>query len=100
MGTEGWPNNTSNVVRAGDLLNVVGLDYVVQAVDDADSDGSGRTTFTINPPTFTGGSAAHGGAVTTTDVVINAKIIDQPNFPPVGNAFWYEGFSIIFNEAP
>ena len=100
MATTGWPTSTSNVARAGDLLKVANLDYVVQVVDDANSDGSGDAVLSINPPTFTGSTVASGSAVTTTDVTISAKIIDQPNFPPVGNAFWYTGFSITFNEAP
>ena len=100
MNTTGWPNSTSNVARAGDLLKVAGLEYVVQVVDDANSDGVGDAALAINPPTFTGGDVSGGSAVTTTNVTINAKIIDPPNFPPVGNAFWYEGFSITFNEAP
>jgi len=100
MNTTGWPTTTSNVARAGDLIKVANLDYVVQIVDDADSDGAGDAALAINPPTFAGGTVAGGSAVTTTDVTILAKILDQPNFPPVGNAFWYQGFSITFNEAP
>lgn len=100
LNTTGWPVSTSNVAMAGDIIKVAGVSHVLQVVDNASSDGSGNSALSVNPPIFTGSSPSTGAAITTTDVTISAKIITQPNFPPVGNAFWYEGFTITFNEAP
>jgi len=98
--TDGWPISTSNVARAGDVISVVGVGSVLQVVDDANSDGAGDATLSVNPPIFVGSEPLDNAVITTTDVTINAVIADQPTWPPVGNAFWYQGFSLSFREAP
>ena len=98
--TDGWPTSTSNVVRAGDVIKVAGVNPVLQIVDDANSDGAGEASLYINPPIFVGGSPSDNAAITTTDVTITAVIAAEPNWPPVGNAFWYQGFSLTFRESP
>lgn len=100
LNTTGWPVSTSNVARAGDVIKVAGISHVLQVVDDANSDGSGNAALSINPPIFAGGSPSDAAAITTTDVTVSAKIIEAPNWPPVGNAFWYQGFTVKFSEAP
>lgn len=98
--TTGWPTSTSNVARAGDLIKIAGVGSTLQITDDANSDGAGDATLYINPPIFVGGEPSNGAAVTTTNVDISAVILEEPNWPPVQNAFWYEGFSLTFREAP
>lgn len=98
--TDGWPLSTSNVVRAGDVIRVVGVGAVLQITEDANSDGAGEATLAINPPIFTGGSPLDNATVTTTDVTVNVVIAQEPNWPPVGNAFWYQGFELTFRESP
>lgn len=98
--TAGWPNSTSNVARAGDLIKIAGVGSTLQVTDDANSNGSGVATLNINPPIFVGDEPSAGAAVTTTNVDISAVILSEPAWPPISNAFWYDGFSITFREAP
>lgn len=98
--TQNWPTNTSNVVRAGDLISIAGVGPTLQITDDANSNASGYATLYFNPPIFTGNAPSVGAAVTTTDVTINAIISEEPDWPSVGNSFWYQGFKLTFRESP
>ena len=41
--TTGWPSSTSNVARAGDLINIAGVGYTLEVTDDANSSGAVAT---------------------------------------------------------
>jgi len=95
--TAGWPNSTSNVARAGDLIKAAGLGYTLEVTDDANSNGSGVATLSVSPPMWS--SPTSGGAVTTTNVKMSAVIMDM-NIPNISNAFYYDGVTVSFREAP
>lgn len=97
--TAGWPISTNNVSRAGDLISIAGIQRVFQVVEDANSNGSGIADLVINPSIYSGGSPSNGAAVTTTGVEINA-IVMEVSQTSISNAFYYDGMSITFREAP
>jgi len=97
IGTSGWPTSTSNVVRAGDLLKIANVGYTLEVTDDANSDGGGNATISVNPPVWTAPSG--GSSITTTDVTINAVLMSL-DIPEISNAFYYDGIQVSFREAP
>jgi len=97
IATSGWPNSTSNVVRAGDLLKIANVPYTVEVTDDANSGGGGGATISINPPIWT--APAGGSAITTTSVDITAKIMEL-SIPEISNSFYYDGVTVAFRESP
>lgn len=76
LDTTGWPISTSEVVKEGDRIKVAGLNRVIEIAADADSDGSGNATLSIDPPILSGNSPANGASVTTTGVTYRAFIDD------------------------
>lgn len=94
--TTGWPSSTSNVARAGDLINIAGVGYTLEVTDDANSSGA-VATLKVNPPIWT--APSNGAAVTTTSVSINA-IIMELDLPSVTNAFYYDEITVKFREVP
>lgn len=95
--TTGWPLSTSNVSRAGDLISIAGIQRTFEVTDDASSDGSGNATLSVSPAIYT--APSNGAAVTTTDVNINAVIMEINN-ASIQDAFYYTGLQISFREAP
>lgn len=76
LDTTGWPVSTNNVVREGDVIKVAGINHVIEIAADANSDGSGNATLSIDPPILSGNSPANGASVTTTGVTYRAFIRD------------------------
>ena len=94
--TTGWPSSTSNVARAGDLIKIAGLGYTLEVTDDANSSGV-VATLKVSPPVWE--APAGGAAVTTTDVKMDAVIMNL-SIPNISNAFYYDGIQVEFRESP
>ncbi len=99
LNTKLWSNNITNVVRAGDLLKISGIQRSFEVTDDANSNGSGLAAVNINPAIYVGGSPANSAAITNTGVTLNAIILDMQGASIV-RAFWYDGMTITFRESP
>lgn len=99
IATKLWPNNITNVVRAGDLISIAGITKTFKIMDDASSNGTGLASININPAIYVGSEPANSAAITVSGVTINA-IIDSISPPDIQNAFWYTGLEITFREAP
>lgn len=61
LATKGWPNSTSKVVATGDLIQLA-TGQLLMATADANSDGSGNSTVSIEPALRT--SPADSSALT------------------------------------
>ena len=94
--TYNWPLSTSNVVRAGDLLEIANYAYTVEVTDDANSDGSGVANIYVNPPLWEAPSG--GSAITTTGAELSVKLMDL-DIPEMSNSFYYDQIRATFREA-
>lgn len=94
-----WSNNITNVVRAGDLIKLAGIQRSFEVTEDANSNGSGLAAIKINPAVYVGGSPANSAAITTTGATMNAVIMDFQG-ASIANSFWYDGMTITFRESP
>lgn len=99
IATKLWPNNITNVVRAGDLFSIAGITKTFKFTEDANSNGTGLATVNFSPAIYVGSEPAANAAITVSSVTINATIEDMTD-PEITNAFWYTGMSITFREAP
>lgn len=95
----GFPLSTSDVLVAGDMVSISGIQKVFKVTETVSSDGSGNAVLNITPSIFVGEEPASGAAVTLTDVTMNAIIMDIQR-TSISNAFYYDGMSITFREAP
>lgn len=100
LSTTGWPTSTGDVVRAGDLISIAGVGAVRKIKADADSDPSGNASIKITPPIFTGRAPADGASITTTDVTLDAIVIQAPDLSGTDNAFYWGSLQIRFREVP
>jgi hypothetical protein len=104
LSTNGWPASTSNVLRAGDVFKIAGLNIVFTVTADVSSDGSGNATILLNPPLYGGGlSAANGSALTlnsTPGTVKFRAIIDDFTMPRGRAPEIYVGLTLVFREVP
>lgn len=99
LDTTGWTAGQSNVVRDGDVIKVAGIDHIFIVTADADADGSGNATISVDPSILEGNSPSDDAGVTTTDVQIDAYIAQYrvPEAPP---SEWMAGLSVTFEELP
>lgn len=86
--TDGWPVSTL-VLKAGDIIDIAGVPYVLDVLADVTSDGAGNATITINPPIWT--APADNAAITVTGVKFKCVLLaaDMPVGGPgkfIGNA--------------
>lgn len=98
LATSGWTASVANVVRAGDVFRIAGLNTLFTWTDDGNSDGSGHATLSILPMILVGSSPANGAAITRTGCTLRATLAAPPawpNVPPGGLAL---GFSLSFVE--
>lgn len=63
LATDGWTASQTNVLRAGDWIQIGTRLYLV--VEDADSDGSGESTFEVRPRLRDGGPADNATIITS-----------------------------------
>lgn len=101
--TDGWPTTTSNVVRAGDVISIAGINQIFEIRAAANSDGSGDATLLINPAILAGSEPADNADVTTTGVTLRARIESttmpdsKPAGPTVGHLI---GLEVTFRMMP
>ena len=97
--TDGWSNGVTNVVRAGDVMRITGLSPLFRILADANSDGSGNASLTINPPIPAGVSPADNAPITRTGCTLNAYIAAAPNIPEASPGRFIDGLRITYREA-
>jgi hypothetical protein len=95
---KGGSNNITNWARAGDLIKFAGLNLVYEVTADANTDGSGDVTLSIDPPIFVGGSPADEAALTTTAVTVRARVM-AAQFPQT-DASDHGMLQVTFQESP
>jgi hypothetical protein len=99
--TDGWPNTTT-VLKAGDVINVAGLNPVFRVTAEVASNGSGQATIPLDPPIPAGSSPADNAAITTNatpgSVQYRAKLvaIDRPQI----GVQEYISVTLAFREMP
>ena len=102
LATDGWPNTTT-VLKAGDIINVGGLNPVVQVTADATTNGSGQVTLSIEPPIPVDSSPADNAAITTNatpgSVLFRARLADLQR-PQIITAQYLVGLTLVFEEMP
>lgn len=99
--TDGWPNSTT-VLRAGDIIRVGGLPFVVMVTADALTNGSGQVTLSIVPPIPAGSSPANDAAivVNATDGDVKfACVLDRYDPPVMGPTGIGVGLVLGWREA-
>ncbi len=95
--TDAWPLSTSNCVRIGDVIKVVGDNAVYVVSGDANSDGLGDVTIPVNPPLRK--SPSDNAAVTTTGVKFRSTIISRSRYVESRSFAYYGDYSVVFAEA-
>jgi hypothetical protein len=97
--TANW-TGTNPVLRAGDIIRVVGVPYALELTDDAPNLSAGATTLAVNPPLFAGASPTNGGAVAYSAITLIARLAETPDLPPAEDgAFLIDGLTLTFREA-
>ncbi len=95
--TDGWPNNITNVVRAGDALKFAGDNAVYIVRDDASSNGTGQATINITPNLRV--SPANNAVITNSGVTYRIFILRRSQFEKSKSPGYYTGMSATFMEA-
>jgi hypothetical protein len=73
---------------------------ITNVTADANSDGSGLATISINPPVLVGASPADHAAITRTGCKLRAFVLDYSPLPAADASEFIAGFSVTFREAP
>jgi hypothetical protein len=95
--TNGWGNNETNAVRAGDVIKIAGDAGVYMVDEDASSDGTGNMTIQITPHLRT--SPATASAITISGVTFTATIMSRSQHEGSTAPQYYGGVSIMVTEA-
>ena len=88
----------TNWARAGDLVTFNAITLVYEVTADTNSDGSGLVALPIDPPIFVGSSPANNAALTTTAVVVRARVV-AAQFPET-DASNHGLLKVTFAESP
>ncbi|KKK54991.1 hypothetical protein LCGC14_3079090 [marine sediment metagenome] len=88
----------TNWARAGDLVTFAGITLVYEVTADTNSDGGGLVALPIDPPIFAGSSPADDAALTTTAVVVTARVV-AAQFPET-DASNHGLLKVTFAESP
>lgn len=96
--TDGW-TGSDPVLRAGDIISVAGVPYVLDITADAPNLVAGGCTLTVNPPIF-GTAPADNALITYTGVQINAMLAQEPQFAEAGGYGYIAGLKLVFRESP
>lgn len=84
--------------RAGDLVTFAGITLVYEVTADTNSDGGGLVALPIDPPIFVGSSPANDAPLTTTAVVVTARVV-AAQFPET-DANDHGLLQVTFAESP
>jgi len=96
---DGATASVSNWLRAGDIIDIAGVNGAREVTADTASVANGHVQIPINPPIFTGGSPADNAAVTITGVTLTACILEPPTLPSTsGTSSDYGEVSCRFSE--
>lgn len=95
--TNGWGNNETNAVRAGDVIKIAGDEGVYMVDEDASSDGTGNMTIQITPHLRTSPTTA--SAITISGVTFTATIMSRSQHEGSTAPQYYGGVSIMVTEA-
>lgn len=98
LAVDGATATVTNWKRAGDVFTIAGLDQLFRVLADANSDGGGNVTLSINPPILAGSSPADNAALTLTGCLLRAKVIDYDLAPSEADEF--VSLQVRFREAP
>lgn len=99
INTDGWSASVANVVRAGDVIRIAGLNPLFKIVESASSDGLGAATIRVSPPILVGSSPADNAPITRTGCTIRAVVADYT--APLGRPGQFvSGMRVTFREAP
>lgn len=100
--TDGWTANTTNILSAGDIIRIDGLNLVYEVLATCSSTASGTANVTISPALVVGNSPADDAAITTNavagSVLFRCVLAEEVRFPKSGPAELYEGMTITFRE--
>ena len=88
----------TNWARAGDLVTFAGITLVYEVTADTNSDGGGLVALPIDPPIFVGSSPGNNAVLTTTAVVLTARVI-AAQFPET-DANDHGLLQVTFAESP
>jgi len=72
--TDGWTASQTGILKAGDIMTIAGDTKVYEVTADANSDGGGNATFTIEPALIE--SPSDGVAITVTNVQYTVFVND------------------------
>jgi hypothetical protein len=97
--TDGWSFTVTGVVKSGDVIKIAGLNQLFRITADANSDGAGLATLSINPPILVGSSPADNAAITRTGCKLRAFVLDYSPLPAAGPDEYVMGYSVTFREA-
>ena len=97
--TDAWSNGIVDVVVAGDVFTVNGLNTLFRVTANATSDGSGNASILINPPILAGFSPADNAPLTITGATIRAIVLDY-TIPRTDASERIMGMSCTFRESP
>lgn len=103
LNTDGWTASTTNVLRAGDIIRIAGLNVIYELTANASSNGSGQATLSISPPIFVGHSPADNAALTINNPagsVLFRATIERMVVPRCGPDEFYGDMEITFREQP
>ncbi len=88
----------TNWARAGDLVTFAGITLVYEVTANTNSDGGGLVALPIDPPIFVGSSPADNAPLTTTGVVVTARVV-AAQFPQT-DASDHGMLQVTFQESP
>ncbi|MDP2957173.1 MAG: hypothetical protein Q8N53_12190, partial [Longimicrobiales bacterium] len=85
IATDGWSNNITGVVKAGDCFKIAGLNQLFRVTADANSGATtGPATIYINPPILVGASPANDAAITRSGCKLRAFVLEYSPLPAAG----------------
>ena len=94
--------SVTNWLRDGDIIQVAGLQHVIDVVGDVDTDPSGDAAIPVHPPIFTGNSPANGAAVEidASQIYFKAVLVraDMPDIEAHG--VMSPGLTMTWREQP
>ena len=93
--TDGWTISQTNILRAGDYIEV--NDELKMVVADVNSDGSGNATLTIEPPLRA--SPGENAAITVSEPKAIMRLTDDDQATAQTNLFGFSNFSISCVES-
>ena len=97
INTDGWPNSTSNVARAGDAIKIDKDDGVYIVTASASSSAAGEATLEITPPLRK--VPADNAPVETTDIFFRVAISDRSSLEVSRHPQSADGPAITLLEA-